>query len=71
MQSRVVDFAKKFGVEFEVRSSMNPVPGTLAREETANMEDVVIRGISVERNQAKLTVDGTSTTSTSFVRSGL
>ena len=57
MQSRAVEFAKKFGVEFEVRSSFKPVAGTVAREETANMEDVVIRGVSIERNQAKLTVD--------------
>ena len=57
MQSRAVEFAKKFGVEFEVRSSFKPELGTIAKEETANMEDVVIRGISVERNQAKLTID--------------
>src|SRR2546423_1257407 len=57
MQSRAVEFAKKFGVEFEVRSSLKDAPGTIAKEETANMEDVVIRGISLERNQAKLTVD--------------
>jgi aspartate kinase len=57
MQSRAVEFAKKFGVEFEVRSSLKGIPGTVAKEETANMEDVVIRGVSVERNQAKLTVD--------------
>jgi len=57
MQSRAVEFAKKFGVEFEVRSSFKADPGTLAKEETANMEDVVIRGISIERNQAKVTVD--------------
>jgi aspartate kinase len=57
MQSRAVEFAKKFGVEFEVRSSLKEVPGTIAKEETANMEDVVIRGISLERNQAKVTVD--------------
>ena len=57
MQSRAVEFAKKFGVEFEVRSSFRSAPGTVAREETANMEDVVIRGISLERNQAKVTVD--------------
>jgi aspartate kinase len=57
MQSRAVEFAKKFGVEFEVRSSFNPTTGTIAKEETANMEDVVIRGVSLERNQAKLTVD--------------
>jgi aspartate kinase len=57
MQSRAVEFAKKFGVEFEVRSSLKNAPGTIAKEETANMEDVVIRGISLERNQAKVTVD--------------
>jgi len=57
MQSRAVEFAKKFGVEFEVRSSLKSDPGTIAKEETANMEDVVIRGISVERHQAKITID--------------
>jgi aspartate kinase len=58
MQSRAVEFAKKFGVPFEVRSSFNRNAGTIAKEETANMEDVVIRGISVERKQAKITVAG-------------
>src|SRR5213080_4896330 len=57
MQSRAVEFAKKFGVEFEVRSSLKDAPGTIAKEETPNMEDVVIRGVSLDRNQAKLTVD--------------
>lgn len=57
MQSRAVEFAKKFGIEFEVRSSLKDAPGTIAKEETANMEDVVIRGISLERNQAKVTLD--------------
>src|ERR1700676_3223013 len=42
MQSRAVEFAKKFGVEFEVRSSLKNEPGTIAKEEAANMEDVVI-----------------------------
>jgi aspartate kinase len=60
MQSRAVEFAKKFGVEFEVRSSLKDAPGTIAKEETANMEDVVIRGISLERNQAKVTIDDVS-----------
>jgi aspartate kinase len=60
MQSRAVEFAKKFGVEFEVRSTFKDAPGTIAKEETANMEDVVIRGISLERNQAKVTIDDVS-----------
>lgn len=57
MQSRAVEFAKKFSVPFEVRSSFNQNVGTVAKEETANMEDVVIRGISIERKQAKVTLD--------------
>jgi len=56
MQSRSVEFAKKFGVLFEVRSSFNTNPGTLVKEETMSMENVVVRGISLEKNQAKVTV---------------
>ena len=58
MQSRAVEFAKKFGVGFEVRSSQKDVPGTKAREAAPNMEDVVVRGVSLERNQAKVTICG-------------
>jgi aspartate kinase len=57
MQSRAVEFAKKFGVEFEVRSSLKRDEGTIAKEETANMEDVVVRGVSIDRKQAKITID--------------
>jgi aspartate kinase len=58
MQSRSVEFAKKFGVIFEVRSSLNDNPGTLVLEEHPNMENVVIRGISIERSQARVTISG-------------
>lgn len=57
MQSRSVEFAKKFGVRFEVRNSMNNNPGTIVKEETPGMESVVVRGVSLERNQAKVTID--------------
>jgi aspartate kinase len=56
MQSRSVEFAKKFGVVFEVRSSLNDNPGTIVKEETPNMESVVIRGVSLDKNQAKITL---------------
>ena len=58
MQSRSVEFAKKFGVVFEVRSSLNDNPGTIVKEETKNMEDVVIRGVSLDKNQAKVSIIG-------------
>jgi aspartate kinase len=56
MQSRSVEFAKKFKVVFSVRSSMNDNPGTIVKEESRKMEDVVIRGAAVDKNQAKVTV---------------
>jgi len=56
MQSRSVEFAKKHGVIFEVRSSLNDNPGTIVKEETKSMEDVVIRGVSLDKNQAKITL---------------
>jgi len=62
MQSRSVEFAKKFGVTFEVRSSLNDNSGTIVKEETMSMESVVIRGVSLERAQAKVTISGVSDT---------
>ncbi len=56
MQSRSVEFAKNHGVVFEVRSSLNDNPGTIVKEETKSMEDVVIRGVSLDKNQAKITL---------------
>ena len=56
MQLRSVEFAKKFGVIFEVRSSMNNHPGTIVKEETRSMEDVIVRGVSLDKKQAKVTL---------------
>jgi aspartate kinase len=56
MQSRSVEFAKKYGVVFEVRSSFNHNPGTIVKEEVAYMEQVVVRGIAADKDQAKVIV---------------
>jgi aspartate kinase len=58
MQSRSVEFAKKYGVKFEVRSSLNDHPGTIVTEEHEAMEGTVIRGVSIERSQARVTITG-------------
>ncbi|PTY04199.1 aspartate kinase [Verrucomicrobia bacterium LW23] len=58
MQARSVEFAKKFGVVFEVRSSFNDNEGTIIREENKSMEHVVVRGVSVQPDQAKVTIAG-------------
>src|SRR5881409_4036517 len=49
MQWRVVEFAKKFSVPFEVRSSFNRDAGTVAREETRNMVDMIVQS-ATDRN---------------------
>ena len=57
MQSRSVEFAKKYGVVFEVRSSFNHNPGTIVKEEVAYMEKVIVRGVAVDKDQAKLVIN--------------
>jgi len=56
MQSRSVEFASKFGVVFEVRSSFNNNPGTIVKEESVSMEKVVVRGVAVDKDQSKVTI---------------
>ena len=56
MQARSVEFAQKFNVQFEVRSSFNDNPGTLVKAEAPSMEDIVVSGIAVDKQQAKITV---------------
>lgn len=58
MQSRSVEFAKKYNVVFEVRSSFNQNPGTIVKEEVAYMEKVVVRGVAVDKDQAKIIISG-------------
>ena len=37
---------------------MNNNPGTIVQEENTSMESLAVRGISIERNQARVTVSG-------------
>jgi len=56
MQTRSVEFAAKYNVVFEVRSSFNNNPGTIVKSEVAYMEKVVVRGVAVDKDQAKVVV---------------
>jgi aspartate kinase len=56
MQNRAVEFAQKYQVVFEVRSSFNNNPGTIVKEEVPSMEDVVVSGVALDKNQAKIVV---------------
>ena len=55
LQSRSVEFAKKHGVELEVLTSFEVKPGTIVKE-AAQMEDVLVRGVAADKNQAKVTL---------------
>jgi aspartate kinase len=56
LQTRSVEFAKKYKVPVVVRSSFNDNPGTLVVEEDKDMENVVVSGIAYDKNQAKITL---------------
>jgi len=56
MQIRSVEFAAKYGVKIHVKSSFLEEEGTWIVEEDENMEDVVVRGISHDLKESRITV---------------
>ncbi len=59
MQSRSVELAKKLNVDIEVKSSFKPeVKGTLITKETPDMEKVLVSGIALDKNQARVSIFG-------------
>ena len=58
MHSRSIEFAKKFGVTIHVRSSFNDSEGTIICEEVNEMEAPVVRGVTSNTNEAKVTIIG-------------
>ncbi len=56
LQSRSVEFAKKYGVTVHVRSTFNHDPGTLVTKEERAMEEAVVTGVTHDRNQAKISI---------------
>jgi aspartate kinase len=56
LQTRSVEFAKKYGVPVHVRSTFRTEPGTLVTREDRHMEAVVVTGIAHDRGQAKVSI---------------
>lgn len=56
LQIRSVEFAKKYNVVIHVRSSFNDNPGTLVMKEDADMETVLVSGITYNKDEAKISV---------------
>jgi aspartate kinase len=56
LQTRSVEFAKKYDVPLHVRSSFNDNPGTIVCKEDKEMEKVVVSGVTYNKNEAKIEV---------------
>ena len=56
LQIRSVEFAKKYDVVVHVRSSLNDNPGTLVTKEDADMETVLVSGVTYNKDEAKISL---------------
>jgi aspartate kinase len=56
LQIRAVEFAKKYQVSVRVRASFNDNIGTLVCREDEEMENVVVSGVTCDKNEAKITI---------------
>ena len=56
LQTRSVEFAKKYNVTIMVRSSFTEAEGTLVTKEDSDMERVVVSGVTYNKDEAKISV---------------
>ena len=57
LQSRSVEYARRYGVKLHVRSSFDDTPGTWVQE-VDEMEGVLISGVALDADEAKVTLGG-------------
>lgn len=60
LQNRSVELAKKLNVKLYAKSSFSDNEGTLITEESENMEAVLVSGVVLDKNQARVTLRGVS-----------
>ena len=58
LQTRSVEFAKKYNVPILVKSTFSDEGGTLTTQEDSEMEKEVVSGITYDKNEAKITILG-------------
>ena len=56
MQARSIEAASKFDIPIHVRSSFSYEEGTIISKEVRSMEDVVVRGVTLNKDEAKITI---------------
>ena len=57
LSSRAVEYARRHGVKLHVRSSFEDVGGTWVQEVDEQMEGVLISGVALDRDEAKVTLE--------------
>ncbi|NLX15216.1 MAG: aspartate kinase [Phycisphaerales bacterium] len=58
MHSRSIEFGKKYNVPIHVRSSLTDTKGTMIVAETTGMEGIVVRGVTLKRDLARVVLIG-------------
>jgi len=58
LQTRAVEFAKKYNVPIHVRNSQNDREGTWIVAETPNMEHIVVSGAALKKDLTRVTIKG-------------
>lgn len=56
MQARSIEVARRFNIPLHVRSSFQKEEGTMIVKATEKMEEVAVRGITSNKNEAKITI---------------
>ena len=56
MQARSIEVAKRYNIPLHVRSTFSKEEGTMIVQESEKMESVVIRGVTVNKSEAKVTI---------------
>ena len=56
LEIRSVEFAKRFAVPVHVRSTFSDIEGTWVLKEDESMEDLLVSGVSYDKNEVKITI---------------
>ena len=58
MHHRAIDLARRFNLPILVKSTFRPVKGTIITKEVSMLENVIVRGVSYQKNVARITLQG-------------
>ncbi|MBF0531718.1 MAG: aspartate kinase [Candidatus Omnitrophica bacterium] len=56
MQARSIEVARRYNIPLHVRSSFSKEEGTMIVKKTNKLEDIVVSGVTCNKNEAKITI---------------